>query len=117
MTECLVLVVDDEPMIRMLLAESLSGDGYRVEEASSGDKAWELVERGLRPDVLVTDVRMPGSIDGLELARRMKSAHNDVPIIVMSGFIGEGAVDPSVAQFIPKPFVPSKISSLINEMR
>ena len=117
MTECLVLVVDDEPVLRMLLAESLSDDGYRVEEASSGDKAWELVQRGLRLDVLVTDVRMPGSIDGLELARRVRSTNNDVAIIVMSGYIGEGLVDPKVAQFIPKPFVPSKITSIINGMR
>jgi two-component system, response regulator PdtaR len=80
-----VLVVEDEAMMRMKLAEELEDAGYLVLEASDGTEAVEMLT--LRPDVkiVISDVRMPGPIDGIELCRRVRSRYPGIKVVLSSG--------------------------------
>ena len=65
-----VLVVDDEPVLRMILVDLLEGEGYAVEEASNAAEALEVLQALPSIRIVVTDIQMPGSMDGLRLARK-----------------------------------------------
>ncbi|PWC31544.1 hypothetical protein TSO221_33885 [Azospirillum sp. TSO22-1] len=82
----LVLVVEDNPDMRRVAVRQLVELGYRVEEAESGDRALARVGDGLRPDLLFTDVIMPGSLDGIELADRLRARIPGLPVLLSSGF-------------------------------
>jgi DNA-binding NtrC family response regulator len=98
-----VLVVEDEVLIRMTLAAMLRDEGFTVIEACDADEA--LVALATTPiEVLLTDVRMEGSMDGLELAGRVRSTMPDLKIVVVSGHLAaEKAVGVADA-FVPKPY-------------
>jgi CheY-like chemotaxis protein len=97
-----VLLVEDEPIVRLELAETLRAAGYRVVECATAWEAAEILAAGQPVDALVTDVRTPGPIDGLELARRARARDAAMPIVVISGHL-----DPREAQdadiFLGKP--------------
>ena len=68
-----ILVVEDEFLIRFMLPDSLREIGYQVLEAVDGDEGFDILLSGQAVELIVTDVRMPGTIDGMELTRRSKS--------------------------------------------
>jgi DNA-binding NtrC family response regulator len=110
-----ILVVEDEALVRMVVSDVLADAGYRVIDAVSADEALRLL--GLRSDVraLVTDVRMPGKLDGLALARIVAERWPEVGILVSSGDTRPAPGDlPPGAQYVPKP-CPS--SALIGAVR
>ena len=108
------LIVDDEPFIRMHLcdiAESVGLEGCNVPDA---DAAMEMLIGGLRPSVLVTDVDMPGSMTGLELARAVRLGWPDIRIVVVSGRLQcDISGFPSGAIYIPKPFDERRIADAL----
>jgi len=80
-----VLVVDDEPAIRYSVSKTLQRVGYSVQEAASGDDALEVIKA--QPfDVILTDIRMPAGLDGVELVRRIKDQDPDSVVILMTGY-------------------------------
>jgi DNA-binding response OmpR family regulator len=80
-----VLVVDDEETIRYSVARTLQKAGYQVMEASSGEEALSMLAD--RPaEVVLTDIRMPPGLDGVELLRRIKSIDSDIVVILMTAF-------------------------------
>ena len=93
-----ILVVDDEPHIADLLAEALGDEGYRVRRAYDGLAALAAADEA-DPDVVVTDVMMPG-LDGVDLARRLRE--RGVPVVLMSA--ARTTVDLPGVRFVPKPF-------------
>jgi len=102
-TEGPLLVVEDDGLIRMDLADTLQDAGYAVLEAANADEAWAVL---LETDVsaLITDIDMPGSMDGLELARRVCSQWPNRRIIVISGrYNPDPAKLPADATFLTKP--------------
>lgn len=103
-----VLVVDDEPLLRMDLAATLEDAGFKVFEASNADRAIELLDKeNIR--VLFTDVDMPGSMNGVELAHYARS-YWPVEIIVTSGHRKVSLSDlPPGAVFLGKPVRPAQI--------
>ena len=107
-----VLLVEDEVLIRTLLAEELRADGLCVIEAANADEAWDLVQSDAGIGLVFSDVNMPGSMDGLELARRIKSQYRDLEIIVTSGNLGPRKGDDS-GMFIPKPYRIEQVMELI----
>jgi CheY-like chemotaxis protein len=107
-----ILLVEDEPLIRCGLAETLRDEGLHVIEAANADEAWELLESGAHVDIVFSDINMPGSIDGLGLARRIKGRHSHVPIILTSGKVSAQEVG-TLAQFMAKPFPFSAAAALI----
>lgn len=100
-----VLVVEDEPLVRMLAVDVLEDDGFVVLEAGNADDGLALLRA--RPDVkvLLTDVDMPGSMNGLALARRVAAEHPDVAVLIVSGKTWPQAGEmPPGARFMPKPY-------------
>ena len=99
-----ILVVEDEAFVRFALAEWLRGEGYEVIEAASGDEAATVVSsRSI--DLIITDVQMPGSLNGLQLARHIRSAFPSLPVIVVSGHARPENFDEiGAAAFFLKPY-------------
>ncbi len=79
-----ILVVDDEEPIRLLYQEELREAGYEVEVAADGKQALRAVEHQ-RPDLMTIDIKMPG-MDGIELLRKVRTMHRDLPIIICSAY-------------------------------
>ena len=99
-----VLVVDDEPVLRVIVREILQEEGYAVIEAADGRVMLEIMARE-RPDLVLMDVMMPG-VDGREAYQqlRLHPEHRDVPVVMMSAAVRSDALDPSIAGFMAKPF-------------
>jgi CheY-like chemotaxis protein len=84
-----ILVVDDEPMVRMLLAESLRDAGYRVREAGDAADAIASLQLDRSVDLVFSDVRMPGELDGFGLARWIRRHTPEIRVLLTSGWPGE----------------------------
>lgn len=109
-----VLIVDDEVLIRMLLSDVLRQAGYQVIEAANADEAVVLLNSSPDPDILVTDVRMPGTTDGFALAAFVRRTKPDLKVIITSGHAGpNGAIDLADA-FLPKPY---PLDSIVRHVR
>jgi CheY-like chemotaxis protein len=83
------LFAEDDGLIRMVLAEALRESGHRVVEAKSGDEALTVLESGGTIDLLVTDVQMPGRLDGLALARLVRQTYPGTKIIIAASSIAD----------------------------
>jgi CheY-like chemotaxis protein len=98
-----VLLVEDEALIRSLLAEELRNRGLSVVEASDADEAWAYLQAGGHVDLVFSDVTMPGMMNGIELVRRVKAQYPQVKTIVTSGYAGPVNIS-DVGVFLPKPY-------------
>jgi CheY-like chemotaxis protein len=78
------LVVEDEWLLRLELVEELIRAGWRVVEAASGEDALALLEAGERFDFLVTDIRLPGAVDGWQVAQSARARYPTLPVIYVS---------------------------------
>lgn len=87
MTGARILLVDDEILIRELLAEVLRDAGFDVVEARNADEAMRLLRGNERIDILLTDVQMPGKLDGVDLARNARHVHTDMPVMIISAYM------------------------------
>lgn len=113
-----VLLVEDEVLISQLIAASLSDRGFIVRESATADEALRYLRSGGEVDVLFTDVNLPGSMTGTELARHARQLRPDLPIVYASGRyqptnIG-GLVPRSV--FVSKPYDPDDIGTLLTRL-
>ena len=112
-----VLVVEDEVLVRMLACDVLTDGGHHPIEAVNAEEALVLIEA--RPDigVMFTDVDMPGEINGLGLARLVAMRRPDLPIIVTTGAaeILPGDMPPQ-AQLLTKPYSPSALLAMIADI-
>ncbi len=113
-----VLLVEDEALISRLVADRLSGCGFAVHAAATGDEALQYIGEGGEVDVLLTDVNLPGSIDGAELAQRARQMRPDLPIVYASGRYGAcdfGTLVPR-SVFVAKPYDPADICVLLERL-
>jgi CheY-like chemotaxis protein len=111
-----ILVVDDEEDVRGFLRSLLEDNGYSVDVAEDGNKAWETIDRK-RPDVILLDLMMPEQT-GTGLYRKLhdRKGLRDIPVIVISGLAGRNvAVGKSVPVF-DKPIEEEKLLQKIQEM-
>jgi CheY-like chemotaxis protein len=101
-----VLIVEDEFFVRFTTAEFLRDDGFEVLEAENADEALGILKSGAPVDLLFTDVRMPGSMDGVALATLVRREWPRIPIILTSGYAPELLSARSVAEdrVISKPY-------------
>ncbi len=98
-----VLLVEDEVLIRAMLAEELRLSGVCVVEAANADEAWNYLQAGGAADLVFSDIQMPGSMDGFELAKRIRTQYPSLKIILTSG--NPGPRDIAAANtFISKPY-------------
>jgi two-component system, response regulator PdtaR len=82
-----ILVVEDEALVRMAIADGLRAAGYRVIEAGNAHEALTLLENAGEVWCVLTDVRMPGSIDGVALAKLVRTKYPKVKILLTSGHL------------------------------
>ncbi len=115
-----ILVVEDEYLIRLIVAEELADAGFEVCEAESGDAAALIIERAEQTfTLLITDIHMPGQLNGVGLGRLMRTRHPSVPIIYTTGrpdalsAVGQ-LRDKEV--FMPKPFAPSNLLAIARRL-
>jgi len=108
-----VLVVEDHPLLRGMLQRTLTSAAIRVTTAETGDEAVVLLESGVTPNVVLSDLRMPGQLDGLGLARWVQARYPTIPILLMTGFADE---DTGSFRVLSKPFDPRTLVSAIREM-
>jgi CheY-like chemotaxis protein len=102
-TSHIVLLVEDEVLVRMLLAEELRDAGWTVVEAATGDEAWSFLRSGGTAQLLFTDLTMPGNLDGLALTRLVRSTYPAMKIILTSGNMGPRSVT-GFDGYLPKPY-------------
>jgi CheY-like chemotaxis protein len=112
-----VLVVEDDVILRYTLAEWLRACGNEVFEAASGDEAQTVLSTVLEIDLVVTDVQMPGSLDGLQLTRDLHATQPQIPVIVVSGLpLRADAESAGAAGFYPKPYNLDQLAARIAEL-
>jgi CheY-like chemotaxis protein len=112
-----VLIVEDEVLLRMDAADMIAGAGFEVVEAGNADHAIEILES--RPDITVvfTDIQMPGSMDGLKLARAVRGRWPPIKIIATSGRLHVEERDlPKGGRFLPKPYSPRQVMGVLREL-
>ncbi|MEG8038855.1 PAS domain S-box protein [Sphingomonas sp. LR60] len=110
----LILLVDDEDLVRMSTAHMLSDLGYDVVEAALGETALQMVRDGLAPELLVTDHLMPG-MTGAQLIKALKEIRPDLPALIVSGYAEAEGIDPAVPR-ITKPFRSSELADALTEV-
>ncbi len=114
-----VLVVEDETMVRMPIAEFLRDCGYNVVEAGNASEAIALAEAVGPVNLVFTDVRMPGKMDGFGLAAWFESHYPTVPVLLTSGYNGGRNLPmPSRAggRFIEKPYSQTQVARRIADL-
>lgn len=112
----LVLLVEDEPLVRMLNLDILQDAGFRVLDANDADEAFEILKRRSdRVRVVLTDVDMPGSMNGFEFARLVAQGWPELGVLVISGKAAPQPGDlPPNSRFLAKPYSPD---ALVAELR
>ncbi len=101
-----VLLVEDEALLREMTAESLGDQGYRVLEAADAEAALDALARGARPAVMVTDVGLPNGANGRQLADAARAVQPGLPVLFITGYEGgvlDGQLEPGMA-VLCKPF-------------
>lgn len=112
-----VLVVEDEALLRMNTVDELTDLGLDVMEAANAREAIAIFDSGRRFECLFTDVDMPGDMDGLELAEKVKTAWPPIDIIVTSGHRDVQLTDlPNDGVFVGKPYSPEVVAELIKKL-
>ncbi len=111
-----ILVVEDEFIVRMYVADILREDGFDVLEAGDASEAIRLLELDNTVEVMITDVNMPGSMDGVDLLVQVRDRWPPVKTIITSGR-DKPAVVPEGTLFFPKPIVQSTLTQAVRALR
>lgn len=99
-----VLVVDDDPLVALMMSQAFLDAGYNPLVAYDAEKALEMLRLTSQPIALmITEVRMPGSMDGLELGHLVAERYPDLAVLTMTGHALEGSREP-VGTVLQKPF-------------
>jgi CheY-like chemotaxis protein len=106
------MVVEDEVLVRMAMAEALRRLGIVAIEARNADEALEIIHAGLVPDLLLTDIRMPGMFDGLHLAAFFEAMFPGVPVFITSAVIAPEDLKLRL-NFLPKPIEPNRLAQMV----
>jgi DNA-binding NtrC family response regulator len=112
-----VLIVEDEPLIRVVVSEFLMEQGLEVLEAANAKNALDILEE--RPDVrlLFTDINMPGSLDGVDLAREVHQRWPELRLMLTTGYrMPPLSRIPTGCEFVVKPYDFDRLADRINRM-
>ena len=116
-TRPVVLIVEDEQLLRLNAAEMVAAAGFEVVEAANADDAIEILEARRDITVIFTDIQMPGSMDGLKLARAVRGRWPPIRIVATSGLVDVGENDlPEGGRFLAKPYSPEAVTGLLREL-
>ncbi len=115
-----VLIVDDEPTVRMLVADVLDDLGYTALEAADGAGGLRVLQSNVRVDLLVTDVGLPGGMNGRQVADAARASRPDLKVLFITGFaenalLNNGQLGPGMA-VLTKPFAVDTLAARIREL-
>jgi CheY-like chemotaxis protein len=110
-----VLVVEDEPLVRDYVSDLLGQSGFEVVEASTGEEALLVLAEG-GVCAVVSDVSMPGTVNGFELARRVREESPRTGVVLVSGVIEPDVHLPGGVRFLTKPVKASTLLRLLREV-
>jgi PAS domain S-box-containing protein len=115
-----ILVIDDEPTVRLLLVDTLQDAGYRVLEAGDGPSGLKILQSETRIDLLLTDVGLPGGMNGRQVADAARALRPNLKVLFITGYaenavLGNGHLDPGM-QVVTKPFAMDALANRIRDM-
>ena len=108
-----IMLVEDELLLRLDLANQLHSAGFDVIEAQCADEALKLLATSIDVDLILTDVRMPGQIDGLGLVSSVRRQDRDIKLILLSAYVDADSESPADASFAK----PVRIGALLAKVR
>jgi CheY-like chemotaxis protein len=112
-----ILIVEDESLPRLHAVEVAEAAGFTVIEAPNADEAIRILEGRNDIRLVFTDIDMPGSMDGLKLARAVRERWPPVQLVITSGHVTPAPWQiPSGARFVPKPYVASEVARTFREL-
>ena len=112
-----IMVVDDEPIVRWMFSEILQDAGYSVTDAPTADKALAMLEEGREPRVVVTDVHMPGELNGFDLAEVICRRWPHIGVVIVSGRLRPSPNElPDESRFLAKPVHPELLTTTVEEV-
>jgi CheY-like chemotaxis protein len=114
--EVTVLVVEDEPLVLDMISQELSDQGFAVLEADTAEAALSIIQSGQSVDVLFTDIRLPGEMDGWRLAAMVRESMPQLPIIYATGYTVERSAQVPGSVFMKKPYRPSAVADTIRTL-
>ena len=110
-----VLIVEDDPLVRVMAVEALLDEGFEVVEAETGEAALEACRQG-RADILFTDIRLPGPLDGWAVAQFARQLRAALPVVYATGYTVDRSAEVSGAIFLNKPYRPSFVVETIQRL-
>ncbi len=110
-----ILVVEDDPLIREFVVEALRDEGFQVVHAANGEEALAWCRR-LVADMLVTDIMLPGKVDGWQIAERCREHDPELPVIYATGFSPVAARPVPGSLVLQKPYHPEDIVRAVRQM-
>lgn len=111
-----VLIVEDEPLVRMLAVEDFEEIGFTVHVASDVAGALEILERPGPVELLFTDIQMPGPHNGWELGRRARELRPGIAVVYATGYGGEHSEPVAGSATVRKPYLFSDIRAALREV-
>jgi CheY-like chemotaxis protein len=112
-----VLIVEDEFLLRIAAVDMIADAGFEVLEAGNAAEAIAILEARRDITVVFTDIQMPGSMDGLRLAKAVRGRWPPIKIIATSGRPHIGETDlPEGGRFLPKPYGPRQLQGVLREL-
>ncbi|WP_297297894.1 response regulator [uncultured Methylovirgula sp.] len=113
-SRCRVLIVEDEWLVREMMADVLEETGFTVSLAASAAEALRVLRRDPPIDLVVSDIEMPGVLDGVDLARLLRSQRPEIGVVMVSG-CRPRTLPPGVL-FLAKPFVPAELLRVLSDL-
>jgi CheY-like chemotaxis protein len=110
-----IVVVEDEVLIRALIAEELRLEGFSVIEADRADDALTYIKSSEPVDMVFSDIQTPGSLNGIQLAETLRDKYPHIPVILTSGNAAPRHVG-TVDAFVPKPYDVTQTIALMSAM-
>jgi CheY-like chemotaxis protein len=111
-----VLVVEDEVLVRMMVADELRSHGFTVIEAQNAHEAITLLQSRFPVDLIFTDVCLPDPIDGLGLVRLVRETRPELKVIVTSGDVAVSNGLEGIGVFLPKVYDPRQVAKRVKEL-
>ncbi len=112
-----VLVVEDEPLVRDVIVSELEDAGYDVAQAANGREAMAALEASdPRVDLLFTDIRLPGLLDGWAIAERARALNPDVKVVYATGYSADKPRQVPNSRFLMKPYRPQAVLDTFAEL-
>ena len=117
MSKPVLLIVEDDILVRTVAVEIAYDAGFSVLQASDADEAIRILQSRSDIGVVLTDIDMPGTLDGLELAQAIRHRWPSIQVVLTSGKMRPGADElPERSHFLPKPYDISKLAGLLQKV-